>query len=139
MKAGNLEPDVSSLSNFNYDKYLQPVLEDDALLFSVDEVEDLDGIILSENSEEHAPTPQESPEAKIKRLEEELQKSQFQFDEYRKVVQESLDKRWKDLAKGDTGPQSLEPKASENDEHYFDSYSYNGAIPGYSNELLQIH
>jgi protein arginine N-methyltransferase 3 len=128
VKAGNLEPDVSSASKFDDNKYLKLVLEDDALLYSRDEFDDLaddDAPGAQSAATESAPTAiaqqQESPDAKIKRLEDELSYTQDRFDQYRKLVQGTLDKRWLEIDKSDPGPS--EPKG---DETYFDSYSYNG-------------
>jgi protein arginine N-methyltransferase 3 len=129
VKNGNFQPDVSSATRFADDKYLQPVLEDDALLFSIDDL----------NINEPSNTkPQEAQNttatlsgdvaARIQELEDKLSQTQYQFAEYQKAVQETLDKRWQDLDTADKGPVNLdkEGKSSERDAEYFDSYSYNG-------------
>jgi protein arginine N-methyltransferase 3 len=41
VKEGNAKPDVESPAAWEDDKFMQPVLEDDALLFSVDELESM--------------------------------------------------------------------------------------------------
>ncbi|KAF2674850.1 putative ribosomal protein arginine N-methytransferase rmt3 [Microthyrium microscopicum] len=127
VKNGNLQPDISSADNFSDDKYLQPALEDDALLFYADELEDeeIDAAIPSKGKENAQPIPALDPEARIKQLEEQLEKAQFQFAEYRKAAQNSLDKRWQDLDGADDGPADTSKQASQRDEDYFDSYSYN--------------
>jgi protein arginine N-methyltransferase 3 len=40
---GNLKPDVSSKTQFEDEKYLKPVLEDDAVLFSLEDALGEDG------------------------------------------------------------------------------------------------
>lgn len=40
VKAGQAKPNVSDPSSWQDDKYLQPVLEDDALLFTLDDIVD---------------------------------------------------------------------------------------------------
>lgn len=40
VKDGNTTPDVSSKEKFQDEAYLKPVLEDDALLYSLDDIED---------------------------------------------------------------------------------------------------
>jgi protein arginine N-methyltransferase 3 len=126
VKSGNAHPDVSSTAKFAEDKFLMPVLEDDALLYLLDDLN---------MDEPNAPTSTETPatksddaSARIKELEEKLNQTQYQFSEYRKTVQETLDKRWNDLDSVDKGPVNLdkEGKSSERDAEYFDSYSYNG-------------
>lgn len=122
VKNGNKNPDVSDAAKFADDKYLQPVLEDDAVLFSLDE--------LSADDEE----PQSEEAKKVKELEEQLQQLASQFAEYRETVSKTLEERWneKDTPKeGEAGP-SGSSKAPEGkwgiDTGYFDSYSYNGKL-----------
>lgn len=114
---------------FEDDKYLKPILEDDAVLFSLDELPEIPG---------HVPEPRElngkdpssdsgSLVARVAELEEELRRIQVQFDNYRATVSETLDDRWND--KLTTGPSKSEPEPKEekrdDDSHYFTSYSYN--------------
>lgn len=40
MLAGNRKPDVEDASSWADDKYLQPALEDDALLFTLDDIDE---------------------------------------------------------------------------------------------------
>ena len=40
VKAGNAKPDVSDAKAWADDKYLQPTLEDDALLFNLDDIDE---------------------------------------------------------------------------------------------------
>ncbi|EOD43380.1 putative protein arginine methyltransferase protein [Neofusicoccum parvum UCRNP2] len=124
VKNGNKNPDVSSVSLFADDKYLQPVLEDDAVLFSLDE--------LSADDEAEAPQSEEAKAvARAKELEEELQRLASQFAEYREQVSKTLEERWneKDTSKSAEAGPSDSAKAPEGkwgiDTGYFDSYSYN--------------
>ncbi|KAJ5887922.1 hypothetical protein N7495_007963 [Penicillium taxi] len=117
-------PDVSSKSNFDDDVYLKPVLEDDALLYSLDDVTE-------EQAESAAPTSE--AERKVVELQEDLERLQLQFSEYRTAVQKSMEDQ---LNKEDDD--KLDPKnatvskfananrISEADEDYFASYAYNG-------------
>ncbi|KAH0537713.1 hypothetical protein FGG08_005520 [Glutinoglossum americanum] len=127
-KAGNKNPDITSAAFLEDDKYLHPVLEDDALLFSLDDLPD-------------SPTPGgkisqvEGSLARVAELEEELQRLQSQFMDYRLAVKKSLDGRLNEndtpaLAKSSVGlpvavgGDSKEP-VRDDDSHYFKSYSYN--------------
>lgn len=120
---GNAQPDVSSSSLFEDEKYLLPVLEDDALLFSLDDIPS--GLSSDEAAE---------PTDRIKDLEEELSRLQEEFVEYKHLVQQSLSKQLANQT--DEGPsassdQQKSDKAPETDRlknaeaGYFTSYAYN--------------
>ncbi|PLB53133.1 protein arginine methyltransferase RmtB [Aspergillus steynii IBT 23096] len=119
VKSGNLSPDVTSKSNFEDDVYLKPVLEDDALLYSLDDIED-------ETAEGPGGT---DAERQVVELQEELERLQTQFSEYRSAVQQSMEdqlsKEDEKLASGPP-PQRVKGKIEEADADYFVSYSYNG-------------
>ena len=85
-----------SKSDFEDDKFLKPVLEDDALLISLDDLPEL--------SSPEAPAKDTEPSTnlvtRVSELEEELRRIQSQFDNYRSTVEETLDERWNDKSKG---------------------------------------
>lgn len=122
VKSGNKLPDVSSKSKFADDAYLKPVLEDDALLYSLDDI--------TEEQGEEA-TPGNEAERRVQELQEDLERLQTQFSEYRLAVQKSMEDQ---LSKEDDKLDSSAPagkasgasKAQEIDEDYFASYAYNG-------------
>lgn len=119
VKEGNLKPDVASATTFADDKYLQPVLEDDALLFSLDE-------IASSTTDLTAPQEQ-TPEACIADLEAQLTALHAQFADFRLQVDQTLEKRWTDTdqpAIAESSSTSAGKKAGI-DNTYFESYSYN--------------
>jgi type I protein arginine methyltransferase len=113
---------ITSTSLFEDDKYLKPVLEDDALLYSLDDVFEDGG----------AP----GPGSEVGVLREELAALQAQFSAYRQQVQDAmldrLEQRSSDkdpkietsdasaLTKGKTPS-----KAEQFDKDYFNAYSYN--------------
>ncbi|KAL3482312.1 S-adenosyl-L-methionine-dependent methyltransferase [Aspergillus californicus] len=120
VKDGNLTPDISSKDKFQDDIYLQPVLEDDALLYSLDDIED----------EESGNAGGTQAERQVVELQEELERLRIQFSEYRNAVQKSMDEQLtKEDEKLDPG-QSSEARAAkrveEIDLDYFSSYAYNG-------------
>jgi protein arginine N-methyltransferase 3 len=122
VKNGNNTPDVSSKSKFEDDAYLKPVLEDDALLYSLDD-------LAEEQGEES--TPSAETNRQVTQLQEELEQLQTQFSEYRIAVQKSMDDQ---LSKEDEKLAEATPKPSahtvdrlqEADDGYFVSYAYNG-------------
>ncbi|OAL26225.1 hypothetical protein AYO22_04403 [Fonsecaea multimorphosa] len=116
VKAGNLQPNVSSKTLFDDEKYLKPVLEDDALLYSLDDVFE-EGVNTASLSE-------------VEQLREELETLQSQFSAYREQVQNAMLDRFEQ-----TGPQQESSTAhagnrgnshaEQFDKDYFQSYSYN--------------
>ncbi|KAM3069642.1 Ribosomal protein arginine N-methyltransferase rmt3 [Clarireedia jacksonii] len=110
-----------SLADLEDEKYLKPVLEDDALLFCLDELPDVNQQNGSEGKGKEAEPGQLV--ARVSELEEELRKIQTQFENYRNTVKETLDERWNDQSAGPSVPEKEEKR--DDDSHYFSSYSYN--------------
>lgn len=112
---------------------MKPVFEDDALLYSLDDVTD-------PNSELATDPPQSldpgRASAQISELREELERLQAQFAEYRLQVQKSFeeglsridDKPSSSVSQGRSDHNAVGKKPSAADEEesgYFTSYSYN--------------
>ncbi|KAF7714577.1 Ribosomal protein arginine N-methytransferase [Penicillium ucsense] len=120
VKAGNLSPDVSTKEKFADDAYLKPVLEDDAVLYSLDD-------ITEEQNEQTLPGTE--AERKVLELQEELERLQTQFSEYRLAVQKSLDDQLnqedKKLEPGENAKRPVKDRLEDADTDYFTSYSYN--------------
>ena len=112
---------------FEDEKFLKPLLEDDALLFSLDELPDVEqNFSASQDNGKGAERDSGELVSRVSELEEELRMMQTQFDNYRATVKETLDERWNNQ---DTTEQSSNAKKEEtrdDDSHYFSSYSYNG-------------
>lgn len=113
----SLSSDIS-FSDIEDDRYLLPVLENDALIFCLDE-------ILEEQPNNPAAVL-ESPDGSSKamhirnrELEAELESVRSQFNNYRLAVQQTLDQRWGD----DT--EQVKPK-NRGTDYYFESYAANG-------------
>lgn len=125
VRAGNMSPNVSSKDAFADDAYLKPVLEDDALLYSLDEVEDVED------------KPSENPisskaDSRVQELQEELEDLRQQFSEYRLAVQKSMEEQLsaEDDKLAAAGPSASDLKKIEDtDSDYFSSYSYNCMEP----------
>jgi type I protein arginine methyltransferase len=128
-----VRPDVSSKSLFDDDVYLKPVIEDDTLLYSLEDLED--------GHEEV------SAEKRVIELQEELGQLQGQFEEYRLAVQRSMNTRLllddEKLAPSGvaarTGPtEDVSNRAQDPELDYFTSYSYNGAFDGYRQLFILV-
>lgn len=137
VKWGNLTPDVSSKSVLDNDRYLQPVLDDDALLYSLDEViRDVgDGVLPTANTNDKGLVSSEGGAGAVNRvieLEKEMQRLQVEFSEYRETVTKTLEHRWNSADDGDKSTNGVEKSSDEkelpqdDDSHYFSSYSANG-------------
>lgn len=99
------------------------------MLFCLDDIIGVGGE--QESSGVDATVETSSSSFRVKELEDQLQRVQEQFAEYRQAVSKTLDERWADKASSSktSGEPStatnVEPKRDD-DTHYFDSYSYNG-------------
>lgn len=127
VKAGNKTPDVSSKDKFVDDAFMKPVLEDDALLYSLDDIAE----------EDTEAAPGNDAERKVIELQEDLERLQTQFSEYRLAVQKSLadqlNKEDEKLEPGASVKKSRADKIEEADEGYFTSYAYNSE---FANSIL---
>ena len=123
VKKGNHQPDVSSREFFEDEKYLQPILEDDALLFS------LDDLLSTADHADDSTSHNADDLAKIANLEETLERLQNTQSQYSDFVKRTLEDTWDKRAAG-----SSEVKKSDMTEHekrddsYFKSYSFNGKL-----------
>ena len=120
VKAGNSHPDVSSHTRFDDEKFLKPSFEDDALLYSLDDIfED--------------PTTQQ-PVSEVEQLRTQLMSLQSQFAAYREQVETAMLERL-DTAEPMKGANTCTNNASSKSSKgsqaedletgYFQSYSYN--------------
>ncbi|PWW70795.1 hypothetical protein C7212DRAFT_288077, partial [Tuber magnatum] len=105
-------PDFTAPAAFlRGEKYLQPVIEDDALLFGLDGEEE-------ENVREEDEGLTED-QKRICELEEKLRKLELAHSEYREAVNRSLEMR----LEGED--RDARREGSDDDSHYFESYSGN--------------
>ena len=116
---------VDSKAEFESDEYLQPTLEDDALLFSLDEV--MDSADDSVEPESLANDAQE--------LQQRISDLEAQFANYRSEVAKTLDERWGVSQEGPSADGDWNARSSADqlslqkyDQGYFETYSYNGML-----------
>lgn len=131
-------PQSLTAADFDDDAYFKPVLDNDALIVSLDEILDSDLVKAAADGAAGAGEAQredgsvEELLTQKQALEAELEAVRTQFSNYRLAVQETLDRRWGDdeeqspAAKGKAGPE-------DRGNYYFESYAYNGK------NLLQDH
>jgi hypothetical protein len=133
-------PDEITLKDIDDDRYLKPVLDDDALIMCLDDLPEP-----SPPAGEAAKLSEVSPEDVIKRnseLQTELEALAKQFNNYRLAVQQTLDTRWGEddaetSSKGPSTPQKAQESTvvtkPDNDysESYFASYARNGIFATY--------
>lgn len=128
VRAGNKVSSDIKKEDFEDERFLKPVLEDDAFLFSLDELPELtEGVDISDHGEKERPSADSGAlVTRVSELEEELRRRQLQFDNYRATVSETLDERWNDKSVAGPSKAPGEEEKRDDDSHYFTSYSYNG-------------
>ncbi|KAL0940806.1 protein arginine methyltransferase [Colletotrichum truncatum] len=116
-------PQNISADDISDDRFLKPVIEDDALIMALTEL-DLDSEPIE--SAQVAPHSASNREAF---LEEELKRVQDQYASYRLAVEQTLDRRWGDDAPSTSSARSEKPgeKEARKDEsqYYWESYAGN--------------
>lgn len=129
VKAGNKRPNWSTANAFEDDKYMKPVLEDDAILYSLDDVVDVhDDGKLGGN--------EQIRQAEVEELRDELSRLQNQFSVYREQVQRALEHQISvdppNASSSLSSPSKMpsphdtkKGKAEDLEAGYFSSYSYN--------------
>lgn len=146
-----MAPDLSK-SAFEDERYLQPVLADDPLLYSLNEIVEsvritkklkINGVMESVEKDgetnangTHATSSKREDSAldRINKLEEELKRLQRNFAEYREVVDKTLENRWNSTEDtSSTTDVYIRPRGKitvprDDDTHYFSSYSFNGQL-----------
>jgi type I protein arginine methyltransferase len=129
MKSGRLVSSDILQTDFEIDKYLIPVLQDDALLFNLGDLPDVISDGKATDAEPGSCHETATLLARVAELEEELHKTQSQFLNYRETVACTLDERWNDglLSRGALDGAATEEKRDD-DSQYFSSYSYNGML-----------
>jgi protein arginine N-methyltransferase 3 len=131
IKSGRPVSSNISLMDFEAEEFLKPVLEDDALLFNLGDLPEVGLGQKSVNLDYAGVNGTTRLLTRVAELEEELQKTQSQFSDYRSTVIQTLDERWKDSSVGTDSNISngVKEEKCDDDSHYFSSYSYNGMSP----------
>jgi protein arginine N-methyltransferase 3 len=123
LKSNIALPTEISLGDIEDDCYLKPVLENDAVIYSLDEV--LESTNDASSTEPSGAVDESSSELHKhnKSLEAELNSIRESFANYRLAVEQTLDRRWGD----DTIPiASASGKEKDSSGYYFESYAAHG-------------
>jgi type I protein arginine methyltransferase len=132
IKSGRSVSSNISLTDFEAEVFLKPVLEDDALLFNLDDLPEI-GLEQRNTTLDYAGADGSTRLlTRVAELEDELRKTQTQFSDYRITVMQALDERWKESSLGadsNTSIGAVMEEKRDDDSHYFSSYSYNGMSP----------
>lgn len=132
---GNETPDLSSREAFQEERYLKPFLEQDALLYSLDDViGPLDQVAPAaiNGTPGESSWKEDMARNQIAELQEELHRLQKQFSAYRETVDQTLENRWNNEetgmadARNGLAQSGIKPAPRDDDTHYFSSYSFNG-------------
>ena len=136
VKSGTTAIAIQSSSVFEDDCYLQPVLEDDALLYSLGDIieeNDSRGCRNKNGNVVYSTRDSKIAAVLITELRDELQRLQQEFVAYRSDVVRVLDSKWSEnqtslstLEKDSPQNEPASIPSKDNDSHYFTSYSYNG-------------
>lgn len=134
VQRGNKPTNFTSKAPFEDQKYLHPVLEDDALLYSLDDiVGSFDNECLAANGTDKTLSVHgHDAMQRVAELQEELRHLRQDFAEYRHTVDKALESRWNSedtISENSNGATKSSAKAAvsrDNDSHYFSSYSSNG-------------
>ncbi|KAM0276916.1 hypothetical protein ACHAQH_006247 [Verticillium albo-atrum] len=117
-------PECIGLEDIDHDRYLKPVVEDDALIMSLDELHVDDDAEPSSKGGPFAVTDEtpstQSLLASKSELERELAAVKSQFANYRTAVEQTLDRRWGD----DSNPGPAAPPRDQS-QYYWESYAAN--------------
>jgi protein arginine N-methyltransferase 3 len=145
VRDGQALPQEIQLSDIEDDQFLKPVLEDDALIFSIDDLPEPEPVGSSSTSQ---------PDDLARRnaeLEAQFGALAKQFDSYRLAVQETLDRRWTEddvgapaVADLPREPPSGAPKSrggQDDSQYYWESYAYTGwsCLPTALPDAVRLH
>lgn len=133
VKGGKSLPDQITEADFQDDKFLMPVLPDDALIMCLDDlpsssdVADGKGKAVEDASKAETVGDAASKNASLQAQLDELNK---QFANYRLAVEQTLDKRWHADDDDSSSRSSASSKKDKKDEsaYYWESYAHNGRL-----------
>lgn len=130
MKGGKPLPDQITEADIEDDKYLMPVLPDDALIMCLDDLpSSSDAADGKGKAAEGASTEETAGDAASKNasLQAQLDELNKQFANYRLAVEQTLDKRWH-ADDDDSSSRSSASSKEKKDEsaYYWESYAHNG-------------
>lgn len=139
VKSGKPLPDQITEADIQDDKYLMPVLPDDALIMCLDDLPSSSGVADGKGKAAEGTSATETAgdaASKNASLQAQLDELNKQFANYRLAVEQTLDKRWHaddDDSSSRSSASSKKGKKEKKDEsaYYWESYAHNGMFPGF--------
>lgn len=129
-KDGKSLPEQISEADIQDDRFLMPVLPDDALIMCLDDLPSLDAAQDKGKTVEHANTAEAGGNAADQNaaLQAQLDEMTRQFENYRLAVEQTLDKRWHAEDDDSSSTSSAEPKKPKEDSsnYYWEGYANHG-------------
>ncbi|KAJ3952588.1 Ribosomal protein arginine N-methyltransferase rmt3 [Colletotrichum tropicale] len=115
-------PEIISAEHISDDRFFKPVIEDDALIMALTELD------LGSNSQSVLQEELQSKSSREAQLEDELEKVKAQFASYRSAVEQTLDQRWgEDVPNRSRRDRSVDKEARKDEsQYYWESYASNG-------------
>lgn len=143
MKDGKPLPDQITEADIQDDKFLMPVLPDDALIMCLDDLPSSSDVTdATGKAAEGASTTETAGDAGSKNasLQAQLDELNKQFANYRLAVEQTLDKRWHADDDDSSSRSSASSKKEKKDEsaYYWESYAHNGTLLACSRRSGQI-
>ncbi|KAK3683541.1 S-adenosyl-L-methionine-dependent methyltransferase [Podospora appendiculata] len=125
-------PAEISQADLEDDRYLKPVLDDDALILCLDDLPET-GAAAAAASASASGLPSSGVDASLDvelkkstaELQAELEQLTKQFTNYRLAVQKTLDERWQANDEPDDVPGAKGGEAKDDSAYYFESYAHN--------------
>lgn len=134
VRQGLSHPDVSPERFIEGDEYLKPVIEDDAVLYSIDDIFDLAERQAHSSTNGTADTTHSHEQVQEMIRQIDLLREQAVY--YRSALQktyleklELLERTLSSEPKASGEGTSAPPRENDSDSHYFSSYAHNGQSP----------
>ncbi|CAI0643795.1 unnamed protein product [Colletotrichum noveboracense] len=114
-------PEIISAEHISDDRFFKPVIEDDALIMALTELD------LGSDSQSVLQEELQSKSSREAQLEDDLEKVKAQFASYRLAVEQTLDQRWgEDVPNRSRRNRSVDKEARKDEsQYYWESYASN--------------
>ncbi|EQB45593.1 hypothetical protein CGLO_15513 [Colletotrichum gloeosporioides Cg-14] len=114
-------PEIISVEHISDDRFFKPVIEDDALIMALTELD------LGSDSQGVPREELQSKSSREAQLEGDLEKVKAQFASYRLAVEQTLDQRWgEDVPNRSRRDRSVDKEARKDEsQYYWESYASN--------------
>lgn len=125
MKDGKSLPEQISEADIQDDRFMMPVLPEDALIMCLDDLPPSDGADGKGKAVESGPAPEAGETAALQAQLDEITR---QFANYRLAVEQTLDKRWHAEDDDSSSTSSAAPKREKEDssQSYWEGYANHG-------------